>query len=235
VSGFSSSLTVTNGTLTNGPAGVINVLTGGGSRTLAAQLDNQGLVNVDQALTLARASSNHVNSGTLDLSDANMTLTQTGTTPSFTNTGAITIGAARTLTATGGTVTNANAPTVGMIQGAGTLNVSGTTFSNGGNVNPGATGTAGSLTVTGDYPQSATGALNIELGGTLAIEFDQVMASGVATLGGTLNVTFINGFTGPGSFTIMTFTGTPADFATKNLPVSCTGAPAAGQYVITCL
>jgi hypothetical protein len=189
---------------------------------------------VDQILTINRADADHVNSGLIDLSGADLTLTQSGTTPSFTNTGTVNITASRTFTATGGTVTNANSPTTGVIQGAGTLNVSGATFSNGGNVNPGATGTAGSLTVTGDYPQGATGALNIELGGTLAIEFDQVLASGVATLGGTLSVTFINGFTGPGSFIIMTFTGTPADFATKNLPGSCTGAPAAGQYVITC-
>jgi hypothetical protein len=191
-------------------------------------------VNLGQALTLARADANHTNSGTIDLTTADFTVTQTGTAPSFTNTGTITIGTSRAFTATGGTVTNANAPTVGVIQGAGTLNVSGTTFSNAGDVRPGNALTAGTLTVTGNYPQAATGVLNVELGGTLTTQFDRVLASGAATLGGTLNVTFINGFTGPGSFIIMTFTGTPADFTTKNLPGPCTGAPAAGQYVITC-
>jgi hypothetical protein len=236
VSGQASSLTVTNGTLTNGPGGVIAAQPGvGGARTLTAQLDNQGSLDVDQTLTINRADADHVNSGLIDLSGANLTLTQSGTSPTFINTGTVNIQASRTFTATGGTVTNANAPALGVIQGAGTLNVSGTTFSNAGDVRPGNALTAGTLTVTGNYPQSATGALNIELGGTLTTQFDRVLASGAATLGGTLNVTFINGFTGPGSFIIMTFTGTPADFATKNLPGSCTGAPTAGQYVITCL
>jgi hypothetical protein len=205
---------------------VINVLTGGGSRTLAAQLDNQGLVNVDQALTLARASSNHVNSGTLDLSDASMTLTQTGTTPSFTNTGAITIGAARTLTATGGTVTNANSPTTGVIQGAGTLNVSGTTLSNAGDVRPGNALTAGTLSVTGDYPQTASGVLNVELGGTtFPGQYDRLAGSGAATFAGTLNVTIINGFPPAigNTFTVMTYGSQTGSFATTNLPTLPTG------------
>ena len=221
VSGFSSSLTVTNGTLTNSATGVINVLTGGGSRTLAVQLDNQGLVNVDQALTLTRASSNHTNSGTLNLSGANLTLTQSGTTPTFTNTGVINVTASRTFTATGGTVTNANAPTVGVIQGAGTLNVNGTTFSNAGDVRPGNALTAGTLSVTGDYPQTVSGVLNVELGGTtFPGQYDRLAASGAATFAGTLNVTTISGFPPAigNAFTLMTYGSQTGAFATTNLP-----------------
>jgi fibronectin-binding autotransporter adhesin len=103
--GFSSSLTVTSGTLTNAAGATIRPAVGaGGTRTLAAQLDNQGTLDVDQPLTLAKAGADHVNSGAIDLTVANLTVTQTGTTPSFANTGTVTLAANRDFTLTGGTV-----------------------------------------------------------------------------------------------------------------------------------
>ncbi|MGH7612728.1 MAG: beta strand repeat-containing protein, partial [Gemmatimonadales bacterium] len=112
-----ATLTVTSGTLAN--AATINVLAGGGARTLAAQLDNQasGTLTLSQALTLSRLDATHTNSGMINVTGADWTLSQSGLTPSFTNTGTITIGATRTWSITNGTV-HFSAGTVG---GAGTL------------------------------------------------------------------------------------------------------------------
>lgn len=105
VTGYAVTLTVANGTLTNASTGVLRSLVGtGGIRSIAAQLDNQGLVTVQQPLSLNRASAAHVNSGTIDLASANLTVTQTGTNPSFTNLNSIQVASGRTLTFAGGLV-----------------------------------------------------------------------------------------------------------------------------------
>jgi hypothetical protein len=235
---FPAQLTVTAGTLVNASGATIAALAGaGGLRTLAVELENQagGTLTVDAPLTLSKASAAHQNAGTLTIGGANFTVSQSGTTPSFTNVGTIDIADTRTLTVTGGGVlTNGSTPTAGVIQGKGTLNVSGTTFTNAGSVRPGTS--PGLLTLTGNYVQSGPGTLEIELGGPAAgADYDRLATSGTATLGGTLTVTAISGFNPAGAtFVILTYTGTPADFTTKNLPGGCTGAPGAGQYVITC-
>jgi hypothetical protein len=96
-------LDVTNGTLANAATGTVRVLPGaGGARTLRAQLDNQGVVDVQAALVMDRASSAHANSGTLQLIGGDLTLSQSGTSPSLTTTGQVVIGAGRTLTVSGG-------------------------------------------------------------------------------------------------------------------------------------
>ncbi|HXV85301.1 MAG TPA: hypothetical protein VD793_01310, partial [Gemmatimonadales bacterium] len=232
--GYAATLTVTNGTLVNGPTGTITTLVGaGGGRALNVALDNQGLVTLNAALTINRASSVHTNSGTIDLVGGNLTVTQSGTTPSFTNSGTIIIPATRTFASGAGVFTNGVS---GVVQGAGTFNATGTTFSDGGTFSPGGTPTAGALTFTGAYVQAAAGTLSIELGGTTpGTGYDQLAISGGATLGGTLNVTLINAFVPAGfTFNILTYTGTPVDFTTKNLPPGCTGTPLAGQYQISC-
>jgi hypothetical protein len=165
---------------------IVAQLGSNGARTLTAQLDNQGVITLGRAMTLNGASATHTNSGTIDVSGGIFTVTQSGTTPSFTNTGTIAISATRTLTITGGVFTNADTPTAGEIRGGGTLNVSGTTFTNDGNVSPGTVGATAILSHTGDYPQGASGALNIRLGGiTAGSEYDRLAVSGTATLGGT--------------------------------------------------
>ena len=98
---FGNSLTV-GGTLVNAAGGIIRSVTGFGGKTLAAQLDNQGTLEVNEALTLARASAQHVNSGSILISGANLSVNQSGTTPSFANTGTITIAAGRSLAVAGG-------------------------------------------------------------------------------------------------------------------------------------
>jgi ribosomal 50S subunit-recycling heat shock protein len=123
-SGTSSQLNVTAGTLTNAVGGTISSLVGnGGSRTLAAQLANQGTVTVAQPLTLTKASAAHTNSGTLTVA-ANLSLSQSGTTPSFTNTGTITVAGGVTLAVSSGALNY----TGGAIGGLGTIDFSSATL-----------------------------------------------------------------------------------------------------------
>ena len=113
-----STLTVTSGTLTNAATRAINALGGtGGTRTLAAQLNNQGTISAIATFTIAKASAAHTNSGTFSVAANSVTVSQSGTTPSFTNTGAISIAASAGFSVTAGTF-NQNA---GSITGAGSL------------------------------------------------------------------------------------------------------------------
>jgi hypothetical protein len=105
---YGAQLTVSSGTLLNSTTGTIAAIGGqtpGGGRTLAAQLDNQGTVLVDEPLTINRAGSDHVNSGTITVGSGNLSIAQSGTTPTFLNQGAITLAAGRTLAVSGGAFT----------------------------------------------------------------------------------------------------------------------------------
>ncbi|VAX39671.1 hypothetical protein MNBD_PLANCTO03-2170 [hydrothermal vent metagenome] len=104
--------------------------------------------------------------------------------------------------------------TLGTLEGSGTITGA---LANEGYTNPG-NGT-GILTVTDNFTQTL-GTLNIELGGTnLGTDYDQLAIGGTATLGGTLNVSLINGFNPTdGEFVILqggTIVGT---FVVANLP-----------------
>ncbi len=103
--------------------------------------------------------------------------------------------------------------TAGIIQGYGTLDVRFTSFANTGNVNPGTS--PGILTVMGDFPQTATGNLNIEIGGHAAgVDYDQLKITGHATLNGALNIQLINGFrpSGGDSFEIIRYNSHAGSF-----------------------
>ncbi|HXE81969.1 MAG TPA: hypothetical protein VN513_01410 [Gemmatimonadales bacterium] len=123
ISSYGATLSMPAGaTLTNGPGGTINVAAGAaGSRTLVLALDNQGTVTVNRALTLNRASAAHTNSGTINVSGGDFTITQSGTGPSFTTTGAISIGAGHTVLVSSGAFDYAG----GTIVGPGTLALNG--------------------------------------------------------------------------------------------------------------
>ena len=76
----------------------------------------------------------------------------------------------------------------------GTLHVqtfNGTLVNNGGTLAPGTS--AGTTTVNGSYTQNS-GTLAIELGGTAAGQFDKLVVTGTATLGGALDVNLFGGF-----------------------------------------
>jgi len=107
----------------------------------------------------------------------------------------------------------------GLVSVANTLNVV-----NSATISPGLP--LGELDISGDYQQTASGVLNIELGGdTPGTTYDLVTVSaggagGVATLGGTLNVTLTNDFspTKGATFTFLTAVSRVGSFATFNYP-----------------
>ena len=64
----------------------------------------------------------------------------------------------------------------GSLSGTGTINAD---VTNAGQVIPGGTGAAGTLTINGNYTQTATGTLDIDIGGTTAgSQYDQLAVSG---------------------------------------------------------
>jgi hypothetical protein len=82
--------------------------------------------------------------------------------------------------------------------------------------------TTGILTISGNYTQTAAGTLALKVGGTTAgSQYDQVNISGTATLGGTLNLALINGFSPSGGqvFAVITFSSSSDSFATFNPPL----------------
>jgi T5SS/PEP-CTERM-associated repeat protein len=123
---------------------------------------------------------------------------------------------AATLNLQGGTHNFANGLVISaaaQASGAATINSSVTSS---GTVSSGAS--VGVMTILGNYTQNAGGALNIELGG---IGSNDVLAvSGNAQLGGTLNVTNLNGFRPvlSNAFTILTAQTVTGTFASTNLP-----------------
>ena len=66
----------------------------------------------------------------------------------------------------------------------------------GGKISPEHFGAPGLLPITGTYQQEAGGTYAAEIGGTTGgTGFDQIAVTGAATLGGTLSVRFVKGFT----------------------------------------
>jgi outer membrane autotransporter protein len=105
----------------------------------------------------------------------------------------------------------------GLLSGPGTVNGN---VSNAGQVNPGGVGAAGLLTINGNYTQTSTGGLSIDLGGTQAGKYDQLVVTGTATLAGTLNVNLIGGFipSKGEDFHIMAFASESGTFSQVHFP-----------------
>ena len=150
----------------------------------------------------------------------------------FNNAGNLIVGSGSTFTETG---TYAQSALTGVTQVDGSLTTTNTTVSvaggtlkgigtitanvtNAANLAPG--DSPGVLTVSGNFTQTSTGALNLEIGGTSASnpDFDQLRVSGTASLAGTLNVSLLNGFNpaAGNSFQVMTFASKTGDFTTEN-------------------
>ena len=84
---------------------------------------------------------------------------------------------------------------------------------------PAARAHAGTLTINGNYTQTASGSLDIDLGGTTAgSQYDQLAVSGTATLGGQLDVSLINGFQPAlgNTFQPLTFASSSGNFGFYN-------------------
>ncbi len=140
-------------------------------------------------------------------------------------TGAQTISGANTYTGVtnvnGGTliVSGSLANDVNIASGAtlsGTITIGGSVF-NSGTVQPGGSGAVGTLTISGNYTQTASGTLAVEVGGINGSDFDQLLVSGVITLDGALNATLINSFVPAqgSSFPVVTASSVIGAFATQ--------------------
>jgi hypothetical protein len=134
--------------------------------------------------------------------------------------GTLTIGSRGTVNLSGGTF---DAQTIDHTSSGtfnftgGTLHVStfnGDLVNNGGTLAPGHS--PGTTTITNSYTQSAAGATQIEIAGTMpGDQFDQINVTGAATLAGSLAVATIDGYepTLPGqSFVVMTFASHTGEF-----------------------
>ncbi len=124
------------GTLTNPAGHTIDVLQGvgafGGDRFLNAPLDNQGTINIssDSGLSVnppSALNAQHMNSGTINVTDGNLTVTQSGTSPTFANPGTVNVSAGQTFDISGGTFTSFSGGT--LLEG--TYNLGGTFQFNG--------------------------------------------------------------------------------------------------------
>ena len=134
--------------------------------------------------------------------------------------GSATIANSTQITVAAGATLDASSPgllTVGagqVIKGGGS--VLGSLISDG-TTAPGAS--PGTLSVTGDYQNNGT--LALEIGGTTpGTEHDVLAVSGEAGLGGTIQVTLVDGFTPSGgqSFTVLTATAVSGSFSSTDLP-----------------
>lgn len=158
---------------------------------------------------------------------ANVTVTGTAVKVIGTN---ATLNNAGNLTWSGGNILGSGSSTFNNLAG-GTFNAPASgyfdhsgggskTFTNSGTLNIGAS--PGLLTFSSPwaFTQTASGLLNIEMGGTSAAQFDRLAIGGSATLGGTLNVTLLNGYvpTLDDNFPVMTYGSRTGEFAIFNSP-----------------
>jgi len=150
---------------------------GTGGLMVSGTLTNNGSSSIAGLVTNSGGTVS-VGAGTLMLNSA---YAQTGSTTDVASGATLVVPAGMTMSA-------------GVLTGAGT--VAGDVITTGGVVEPGGAGTVGTLTITGNYTQGASGALNVDLAGTGAGQFDQLLVSDTATLDGALNASGISGYTG---------------------------------------
>jgi hypothetical protein len=152
------------------------------------------------------------------------TLSQTGGTFTVTNgaelvaTNTVTVSGGTFVLSDGGWVESASGFTIqsgGILNGIGEITINTGALVNAGIISVGGPSALGTMHVTGNYTQ--TGTLNIEMASSS--NFDRLQITGLATLGGTLNVTKMGTFSpGPGSsFSIITFGSYTGAFNTVNL------------------
>lgn len=118
------------------------------------------------------------NSGTLSFAAA---FSQTGGTTSL---GGGSLSLSSPATYSGGSLTGTGAISGSVVNSAATI-APGT---------PTVVGTVTFASSSSNYTQNASGTMTIKIGGTGSTQYDQVVVGGAATLGGTLKITLINGF-----------------------------------------
>jgi hypothetical protein len=222
---------VLNSSTVNGAGSITNSASSSltmNSSTINTPLLNEGTLLASGASAINGTLTTAVNSslfvGQIDGSMSQATLTVAN---AFTNNGEIEITNLTTLqpygsrlTVSTGTLTNAPSGTISSTLGlsGGGARILAAAVNNQGDlaVVPGA---AGTLSLIGSLTNSGT--VSLEVGGLiLATQYDQLVISGAANLGGTLDVTTFGGFLpaiGNG-FTLMTYGSQTGSFSTTNLP-----------------
>ncbi len=207
-------LTVTG--LVNGGSVVV---ANGGTITAQGWFSNLGAVTVASGGTLTEQGP-FVNGGFVTVASGGM-LTEQGL---FGNWGTLTIAAGGTFTTSGadyiqwagttkvdGLLSAANFNLLGgLLTGAGSIQAN---VTNAATVKPG--DPFGTLTIEGNYTQTATGVLLIQIGG--ANQYGQLAVTGTATLGGTLDVSLLGWYV-PAvgtSFQILSSAQSSGDFTTE--------------------
>jgi len=202
------------------------IFTGGGARVLNGPTLNLGATTLPAGtLTLQGGA---LNFGGIATIASGATLDVAGGTV----TGALSIDVQGLLKMSGGVLNAASVGTVpgGTLSGTGTVNAP---VVNGGTVSVGAS--PGALIINGNYTQTPTGILDIELGGTTqGVNYDLLQITGTAALNGTLNVALFGGFVGAAGnvFDVLTYASRSGDFATVNFPAgyTMTATPNAALY-----
>lgn len=223
-----------DGTFTNDASGIVEIdnITTGNTISFTSglsSLTNNGMMKIGLNSAVAAGISGgrpFNNNGSITFGTVTGTGINTGQTLSNNSGGSITVNAGKTLNIKG-TLDNKVGATLtnnGTLSGTGTLINAGTLANDNGIVAPG--NSPGKLNITGNY-QQGNGTLNIELGGTTqGTDYDWLSVNGAATLGGTLNINFVNGFT-PISGQYRFLTATPGSMTgshtTINIPTGVIG------------
>ena len=176
-------LTLASGT---GSVGTLNLGTGGTAGTLNAAVVTSGsgtaTVNFNHTgdYTFAPVLSGSLSVNKLGSGTTNLTGSNTYTGPTTIQSGALLVN--------GSITSDVTVWHGGLLGGGGTIfgNVT-----NQGVVSPG--NSPGTLTINGNYTQTATGTLLMQLASPTV--YDKLVVTGTATLGGTLQVSLLNGYT----------------------------------------
>ena len=208
LTGTSSQITNQSGTsalatfVTNGSKGSFT-LAGNRSFTAGASFANAGTIKVSKGSTFTVG-----NSGSYTQSSGKTTVDGTLAFSS----GAHFAGGTLMPSVTGSIAINAGS----VFGNGGTL---GSNVTSSGTITPAdfAT-TTGVLTVSGNYTQNSAGALDINIAGTTAGQFNVLTVTGSSALGGTLNIGLLNGFvpTVGSTFKILSASSVSGTFATVN-------------------
>ena len=139
----------------------------------------------------------------------------------FTNNGNLDLGADNESGIRAGAIDVLANGKLGRVFGSGSIEVAqaGIAFTNAGLIAPG--NSPGTITIKGDFVQTATGRLAVEIGGTRPGEdFDLLNISGRATLAGTIELDLLNNFLpqAGGSFDVVNSASLVGDFQSLILP-----------------
>ncbi len=215
--------------------GTIEMEGAGNSFSTAGNFNNNAGASVTMSGTngsLAAAMA-FVNGGTVTMSGSGDTLSAA----SFTNTGGnVFVGAGESVNVTNNytqsgasaslKVNGTLAAAITFINGGtvfGSGNIQANVINNGGTVDVSDPGTPTTLTITGNYTQGPGGTLLIDILGTGVGQYSVLDVAGTATLDGTVNLDFLNGFM-PGSFNFLEFSSLVGDFSSIEVDGSlCAG------------